>query len=309
VSAESPVDPSETLTVHITSEGLDLRRLLVDFLLGAVIYHQAADRLLDEELDDQGRCENSLGLCSDNTTRLDGRPYTALENAWDQAFGAFGASTHYMDFTPRSLTNGPYFADHDDDGRIDLATEYNFGASVDAARRDRGSDRNARTDSMGDAWRGFLTGRVIIRAADGALSDDELNDLRTQRDLALEAWENVIAASIVHWANQTLEYFEDFGTDEFEYVSGDFLEHATDWSALKAGLMMLQFNPRSRLDASQLEELNNLVGDAPILPLPEVEEVEVEMHIADLLAARELIGEVFGFDEANLGDNDGSGGW
>lgn len=309
LSARSPVDPTEELYVHITPEGLDLKRLLVDFLLGAVAYHQAFDHYVDESLDGGGRCVDSTGLCADDTVAADGQLYTNLEHSWDQAFGAFGASTHYVDFTPRNLTNGPYFADHTGDDRIDLTAEYNFGASVDAARRDRGSARTARSDFMTEAWLGFLTGRVIITNADGALSDDELSDLRAARDRAFDAWEGVIAATVVHSINQTLEYFEDYGTDDFEYVSGDFLEHATDWSGLKAGVMMLQFSPRSRLDEGELATLNHLIGDAPVLPLPELTDDEAAAHMDDLIMARELIGEAFGFDEANLGDDDGTGGW
>ena len=42
-----------------------------------------------------GACRDAMGLCADNSRAVPGRPYSALEHAWDQAFGYFGATRRY----------------------------------------------------------------------------------------------------------------------------------------------------------------------------------------------------------------------
>ncbi len=296
VARNSPVDTPAALPVHVTETGVDLQQLLQKFLLGALAFHQAADDYLDDDVTDKG-------LLSDNTAQSGTSPYTALEHAWDEGFGYFGASRYYGDFTAASLSAGPVYLDRDTSGGIDLFSEYNFGASVNAAKRDAGA--TVATDFMGQAWTAFRTGRAIIAQAGGPLDDTQQAALREQRDLALGAWEAAIAATVVHYINDVLAIMEDFGTAAYDHDR--FLAHAKAWSELKGFGLMFQFNPRSPVTDAQFAMFHTLVGDRPVLPADgDAAAAAYRMALRD---ARAILGTAYGFDAANLGDDVGAGGW
>ncbi|MCA9607071.1 MAG: hypothetical protein KC619_15805, partial [Myxococcales bacterium] len=193
--------------------------------------------------------------------------------------------------------------DFDGDGSIDLGTEYNFGASVNAAKRDAGS--TAPTDFMGQAWTAFRTGRALITRAGGALDDASATALREQRDLAVGAWEAAIAATVVHYVNEVLQVMEDFGTDAYDHER--FLAHAKAWSELKGFGLLFQFNPRSPMSREQFASFHALIGDRPVLPAEGADAAVA--YRAALRDARAILGTAYGFDPANLGDDAGAGGW
>lgn len=293
----SPVDSPMALPVHVTESGLDLQQLVEKLLLSAIAFHQAADDYMDDDVADKG-------LLSDNVD-AGSNTYTALEHAWDEGFGYFGAARTYGDWTPAELSAGPVYRDADSNGAIDLFSEYNFGASNNAAKRDHGSAATARTNMMAQAWSAFRTGRAIITHAGGALSDEEHAALREQRDLAIGAWEAVLAATVVHYINDTLQVMGDFGTAAFDHAR--FLTLAKGWSEMKGFALAFQFNPRSPVSATQFARLHELLRDAPVLPGST--DPTPEQYRADLREARGILGTAFGFDAANLGDDGGEGGW
>jgi hypothetical protein len=287
VSRRSP--GGEELPVEVTESGLDLTELIEEFLLGAVALHEAADDRLDE------------GLSSDNTVYASG--HTALQHAWDEAFGYFGASTHYGELDVADVAAGTIERDEDGDGRIDLTTERLFGAAIIAGRRDDASV--APTDFAGQAFRAFAAGRTIITDANGPLSEAQMTELRAQRDLALGAWEASIAATIVHTINEVLQVMADFDTPAYDHDR--FLDHAEEWSEMKAFALSLQYNPRSPLTADAFAMLHQLMGDAPVLPADGV--AVADAYRASLRQARAILAATYGFDARNLGDDGGLGGW
>jgi hypothetical protein len=286
----------EALPVHVTESGIDLAELLQKFLLGALAFHQAADDYTDSDVDGKG-------LLSDNVAQDGDAPYSTLEHSWDEAFGYFGAAATYGDFTAAGLAAGPVYADVDGSGGIDLFREHNFGASVNAAKRDVGA--TTATDFMGTAWSAFRTGRAIITHADGALEADEMSQLEAQRDLAIGAWEAAIAATVVHYINDVLAIMTDFDTAAYDHAR--FLAHAKAWGEMKGFALMFQFNPRSPLSTSDFASLHGSIGDAPVLPADGAT-AAADYRVA-LRAARALLGAAYGFDAANLGDDVGAGGW
>lgn len=296
VSRLSPA--GEELPVHVTAEGWDVSQLLAKFLLGAVAFSQGADDYTDDDIEGKG-------IRSDNTAASGGAAYTPLEHAWDEAFGYFGANRAYGDFTAAALAGGPTYLDSNGDDAIDLRTEYAWGASVNAAKRDHGSAESARTDFMGEAWLAFRTGRAIITHAGGELTEEEMTMLRAQRDIAIGAWEKAIAATVVHYINDVLQVMADFDTAAYDH--GRFLEHAKAWSEMKGFALMFQFNPRSPLSREDFLSFHQRVGDAPVLPAAG-ETVAEEYRVA-LREARAILGAAYGFDAANLGDDDGANGW
>lgn len=278
--------------VYVTARGLDLKQLIEKFLLMAVNYSQGTDDYLDDNLEDHGINSQNVDPGSD------GAPYTTLEHVWDEGFGYFGAARDYGDYTDEEIAGkggraeyASGYHDTNGDGAIDLLSEFNFHASANAAKRDLGSANEAPTDFTRDAWVGFLRGRSIIHAARGALSEDEMAELVEARDQAVLAWENAIAATVVHYINDTLGVMEAVGTEEYSLS-----QHAKVWSEMKAFGLGLQFNPHSQLSDADFAMLHELMRDAPALPGDD----DLDAYREELLAARELMGRAYGFAESNV---------
>lgn len=298
-SLQPPTDPegAQIEKFYISPEGLDYQQLIQKFLLGAVNFSQGADDYLDDDIEGKG-------LLADNSAAVEGQPYTELEHAWDEGFGYWGGAIDYLDYTDDELAAAdgrPEYAsgyhDLDGDGAIDLGSEINFGASVNAAKRDRGAASSALTDMSHDTMSAFLAGRHIISTAGGALSEAQLDALREQRDAALLGWEQALAATAIHYFNDTIR-----DTNAADY---SFSDHAKHWAELKGFLLSLQFNPHSPLGDADLATIHERVGTAPVFP----SDPGLADYVADLVSARDLLAAAYGFDAANVGDEQGENGW
>ncbi len=259
---------------HVTPEGLDMRQLVQKFLLGAVAFSQGADDYLDEGLDAPN-------------TQDDDNPYSELEHQWDEGFGYYGAARNFFDYDIDSIAGGVAL-DADEDGAIDFRSERHFGASVNAAKRDKGSTSG--TTIARDAFIAFYEGRAII--ASGDTSDAAMARLRTVRDRAVLAWEQAIAATAIHYVNDTIADLDAIGSDDYS-----FLDHAKHWGELKGFALSFQFNPRSPVTQEQFAMLHTLIGDAPSL-----EADAVAARKAELEQARDIMRDAYGFsaeDAAN----------
>ncbi len=285
-----------TIPVFVTAEGHDLREFIGKLLLMGTAYSQVTDKYLDDELE-----------ASDNTQiDEDGEkePFSALEHAWDEGFGYLGAARDYASYSDEELAGlapgGGSYKDTNQDGKIDLMSEMNFGPAVYAAKRDLGS--KDKTDFTADLWTAFATGRAIIAEAGETLTGDEKTALVEQRDAAVKAWESVIAASIVHYLNETIASLTASESGEFVLA-----ELAEPYSELKAFSLGLQLNPRSRLSGKAFDSFHSQIGDAPVLP--DAGKAKVTAYKQQLLAARKIIADTYGFAAANVGDDTGHGGW
>jgi hypothetical protein len=288
-NASIGADPSGAplTTVTVTPEGHDLAQLAQKFLLGAVAFSQGADDYLDNDIDGKGL------LSANDVAAGDGKAYSALEHGWDEGFGYFGAARDYLDYTDDEIAgkggrddhkNGYY--DSDGDGAVDLASEYNWGHSVNAGKRDRGHS----TDLTGDAFSAFHSGRKFIAEAGGNLSDEQMTVLVGYRDDAIAAWEKAIAATCIHYINDVMSDMGQIGMPEY-----NFYDHAKHWSELKGFAFSFQFNPHSPMTESQFAELHGILGTAPVL-----EESAVSDHMTALERARTLLGQVYGFETADV---------
>ena len=283
-----PGPSGEALPVYVTAEGLDLQQLLEKFLLMSVAFSQGVDDYLDDDVDGKG-------LLAPNTL-ADGTTYTVLAHQWDEGFGYFGATRDYGDYSDEEIAGRggrpDWQGQHDTngDGAIDLESEFVWGAASNAAKRDLGSVSG--TDFTGEAWDGFLRGRALIANAGETLTDNELEQLRGARDQAVAAWEGAIAATVVHYINDTLDDMEAFGTGGY-----DFATHAKHWAEMKGFALGLQFNPRSPL-LPGFEDFHDLVGDRPVLAAAGAEAVAAYRQA--LLDARGQLGTAYGFAEADL---------
>ena len=290
------------LPVYVTDKGQDIQQLVQKFLLGAIAFHQGADDYMDDDVDGKG-------LLADHSALVEGKSYTALEHAWDEAFGYFGAAINYADYTDEEIAASggreafaSGYNDLNGDGSIDLLSEYNFGASANAAKRDLGSSADAPTDLTAETFEAFMAGRALLAETDGALTDAQLEELTGYRDAAILGWEKAIAATAVHYINDTLQAMNAFGTDGYIFT-----EHAKVWSELKGFALSFQFNPKSPVSDEDFDQLHILIGDAPVLA--DAGEDDINAYRADLLAARDILKEAYGFDDANMGDENGENGW
>lgn len=298
-SGSVPLDPDGVAipVFYISADGRDYQQLLEKTLLGAIGFSQGTDDYLDDD-------EDGKGLLADNTQADDGAPYTALEHAWDEGFGYWGGARNYLEYTDDEVAGSdgrPEFSsgynDADGDGAIDLGSEYNFAAAVNAAKRDRGSAESAPTDFSTATMQAFVEGRSIIANADGALSDDDLEALVEQRDIVVLNWERALAATAVHYINDVIR---DMNADPYSFV-----DHAKHWSELKGFLLTLQFSPHSPLEDGELAGMHDQVGTAPVHPGAP----EAAAYQDGLRSVRSLLGGAYGFDAANLGDEAGENGW
>lgn len=121
-------------------------------------------------------------------------------------------------------------------------------------------------------------------------------------DQAVGAWEAALAATAVHYINDTIKDTRAIGTEDYSFA-----DHAKHWSEMKGFALSLQFNPRSAVSDADFVSLHTLMGTRPVLG--DASEGEREAYLADLLAARDILGQSYGFDAADLGDDHGENGW
>jgi hypothetical protein len=281
-----PNDPSGSpiTKVFVSAEGYDLQQLLQKFLLGAVAFSQGADDYLDDDV-------AGKGLMASNEGPAEGKNYTPLEHNWDEGFGYFGAARDYASYTDDEIAmkggRDDWQGAHDtnEDGAIDLKSEFIFGHAVNAGKRDRGHS----TDLTHDAFHAFHAGRTLITGAGGALSDAQMEELKGHRDTAILAWEQAIAATVIHYINDVIG---DMKSDDY-----DFYDHAKHWGEMKGFALSFQFNPRSPLSGDEFVAIHAAMGTAP-----ELDPTKFEAYEASLLEARTTIQVAYGFTVEDAAD-------
>jgi uncharacterized surface protein with fasciclin (FAS1) repeats len=277
--------------VHLTAAGHDLTPLIQKFLTMAITFHQGADDYMDDDVDGKG-------LKGSNILE-EGASYTGLAHAWDEGFGYFGAAKNYADYTDEEIAKKggkPDFQGYNDanaDGKIQLKDEYNWGGSVNAAKRDRGSDETAKTDFTGDIFTALVAGRHLISSTDGELSDDQMAELKGYRDTVVWGWEMAFAATAVHYINDTLGDMAKFGTADYSFA-----DHAKHWGELKGFSLGFQFSPHSPLSAEDFASFHSKVGDAPVLEDAGAEAIAA--YEAALQEAAAILGAAYGFADVNV---------
>ncbi len=298
--------------VFVDTQGRDINQLLQKFLLGAIAFHQATDDYLDSDVDEKG-------ILASNT-QSGSSAYSALEHAWDEGFGYYGAARALSSYRisavsgkcaddPGCGTAGPTTSefDADEDGAVDPNSEMHFGASINAAKRDWGV-RNETTPTAiyEEASLAFRTGRAIIHSAGETLTAEELNALTFQRDIAVRKYEEAIAATAIHYINDLTADLNVWNGGSLEASGGndsltvdEYLTLAKHYSELKGFALSLQFSPHSPLTAAQFALLHQKLADKPVVPGPSVSEAAVNAYKADLIEARAILRDTYGFDSAN----------
>jgi len=287
--------------VYINTDGTDLKQLIQKFLLMAIPYSQSAGDYLGE--DTEGK-----GLTTDNTAGdKDGtKPYSKLEHQFDEGFGYFGAAVNYLAYNDNEISgkvssetdgradwNGKH--DTDGDGVYDLLSEINFGQSVNAGKRDRGTAGNTNpTDLTKQTMGAFIEGRRIINAAaPNALTEEQMAALIVQRDAAMDGWEKAIAATVVHYINDTNADLELLKNNDASFSYSDLAKH---FSEMKGFALGLQFSPYSKVSAEDFAMLHAYMGKAPVMTDADA----ITAYQADLIKARDILEAALSFDAENV---------
>ena len=257
---------SEINVGYVDTFGRDYSQLMQKFLLGAVALSQ-------------GTADYLAGIFgNDNSAPEEDKFYTEAEHNWDEAFGYFGAPRDYDDYEPAEIAS-TVFHDTDEDGAIDLRSEYAFGASTNCAKRDRDTLNMEGisaepTTFKEDAFEAFVEGRRLIAEHSGTeFSDEDEAAIDAQIEIAAVTWEKCLAATAVHYINDVITDISTIQTDSSSgFTSLDhFKDYAKHWSELKGFALSLQFNPRSPFRTSDvvsiadLENLLSVIGDAPVM--------------------------------------------
>lgn len=267
---------------YLTADGLDYSQLLQKFLHGAVSFSQAARDYLSTDLGD------TKGLNADNTeVASTGKVYTALEHHWDEGFGYFGAARDYQAYTDEQLIDD-IAIDTDSDGVIDILSEWNTGLARNAASRDVGAS-DGTTDFTQEIISSFLNGRHLISTQ----PEDYMTYVEAYAVKALGEWEKVIAATVIHYINDTIEAMDAYGTADYSFT-----DHAKYWAEMKGFALAFQFSPVSSLSDEQFDEFHDLVADKPVLGSAGTD--SLSSYRKDLLSARSILKTAFGFSAANV---------
>lgn len=310
VAVNVPVSGGSTAAideVYIDAFGRNYKELTQKFLLGAVTFSQGTVDYLQTDF------ENSNAQDEDS-------PYSTSEHKWDEAFGYFGAARDYSDYSDDEIAGKGGRADYESgyhdtngDGSIDLRSEVNFGNSTNCAKRDRGTVNNTNpTNLTKEAFDAFVLGRKIVNNfASGTPSQAELDLLESTITTAAVAWEKCIAATVVHYINDTVDDLDAYdGTAHADAAAYKSL--AKHWSEMKGFALGLQFSPESPfrsgavadIDITDLEEVLSLMGDAPVLAdgtqLGAAYTGGVAQYRSDLRAARAILQTAYGFDAENV---------
>ncbi|CAM3952469.1 DUF4856 domain-containing protein [Pseudoalteromonas byunsanensis] len=293
VQAPSVITPNgkEIETLYVTADGVDLKQLTQKFLYGAVAFSQGTDDYLDNATEGKG-------LLTSNIIEGDAK-YSDLEHQWDEGFGYFGAARNYASYTDEEVAgkggrdDWQGYNDYNADDKIDLNSEYNFGNSTNAAKRDLGSD--GVTDYSKDAFDAFFAGRKLISDNVGTeLTDAQLDELKAYAVAATAAWEKSISATVVHYINDTVADLEEMKAGTYE--ADKFVTLAKHWSEMKGFALNLQFNPESpfnsEANAGKFAQMNELMGNKPVVGA----EADMQAYIAQLQQARDILEQVYGFD-------------
>jgi hypothetical protein len=272
-------------TGYVTEEGVDLQQLVQKFLLGAVTYSQASEDYLKKD----------KGLMKQNSKEDgNGKSYTSLEHQWDEGFGYFGAAHDYNLYTD-AQNKAQQDNDTNLDGSIDLYSEYSFGHSANAAKRDAGA--TVATDFSKGAMDAFITGRALIQAnfgTDPVLGEDYQAELVEISKAALNNWEKAVAATVVHYINDVVADYETFGTPNFDAAAK--VNLAKHWSEMKGFALGLQFSQVPVISVADLKTVHAAMGEAPELANKDA----VSAYIVKLQSARDVMQSAYAFNAENV---------
>lgn len=275
--AAQRIDSADT-----TEEGLNLTELSQKFLQGAVSYSQAAEDYLATNLG------TKKGLLADNEVAYEpGANHTALEHFFDEAYGYFGGTRDFAQYSDQQLA-ASLSIDSDNDGEISLLREKNHGLAKNYARVDLGA-KDGQLDLSKEVIIPLIRARHLITQK----PDGYRNYVVANARLALGAWEKTIGALSVIYINNLLKMYNAYGTENY-----NFKNFTKFWSELKGFSLGLQFNPTAIMSDSEFDKLHTLLGDRPVLA--HADPADIARYQQNLLEARSILAKTYGFSAINV---------
>ena len=268
-------DKLGTPMAYTTDDGVDMSQMINKVLIGAVPYYQATGVYLGGLLE------------RDNSEARDGTdPYTSMEHAWDEAFGYFGAARDYFRYSDEQLAGkvDDFTFDSNGDGSIDFKSEYNFGLSRNAGKRDKGGSG---VDFTQQIFNAFLAGRTAIT------NQGTVEEISAHRQAAANGMEKVIAATVVHYINDTLSDMSKLGTADENIANLN--KH---WAEMKGYTVALQYNPFRLITDGQLAELHGIMGKAPVYEKQGSNAYNTQ--VANYKRAKDVLQAAYGFSNTNM---------
>ena len=168
---------------------------------------------------------------------------------------AFGYFGAARDYNTYSDSDikGKVNKDSNSDGKINYNSEYNFSLAVGAAKR----------------------------------------DVAVHQVAAAEGMEKVIAATVIHYINDTLADMAAYGTSSYSETN-----HNKHWAEMKGYAVGLQTSSFKMISDSQLRELAGTMGTAPVYADPGSSAYNTA--VANLQRARQVLQDAYGFSAADV---------
>jgi len=265
-----------------SDDGLDLSQMINKTLLGAVSYSQGTSNYLGS-LEDDGNAEPSF----------EGGAYTEMEHHWDESFGYFGAAVDYNSYTD-AVIKSPGYKDSNSDGFIDFITEYCHEISKNAAKRDAGAT-SGNVDFTKAIMDAYLEGRTLIN------NQADITSILEQRDIIVNNWEKVIAATVIHYINDSVAdmaalYPADSIAGPLSPLSADLNKH---WCEMRVFTIALQYNDFALISDEDLQAISEAMGISPVYPEDGYTEFYA-YHGALLSTVRSTLEEAYGFSEEDV---------
>jgi len=248
-----------------TTNGIVLSQFAEKMLLGTPIYGQGAAIL--EDFADGNVSENQA-------------------EQWDAAFGYFGfprTLEPFLDYSSggEGLASGPA-QDVDDNGSVDLTSEYAYTWATYAIERSAAAENNGNANDFARrAFEALVEGREDIENGD---------DPAEHAETALQAWEATVAVNVIHYINSMESNLEGVSG---EIEQGDVGEDA--WGEAKAFAWNLQFYSDD-LSESQLNDILEDIGNDPPYG-----EMTADEYASDLADATQIIADAYDFNDSNVG--------
>jgi hypothetical protein len=163
---QAGVVESGTKRYLLNEKGIEPIQIIEKGLMGAFMYHQI-----------QNVCLESDRMNADNSTIVDGKDYTQLENNWDQAFGYFGSSADW----PTNNDGERFWAKY--------AQKTNSAVT--------GS-----IDTPTEITNAFVKGRAAIADGDKSTKDEQITIIKT-------TLETITAGTAINYINSALKDIQD----------------------------------------------------------------------------------------------------
>ena len=255
----------------ITADSLELNQVIGKGLSGVVGYYQGTSVYMPK-----------IDTDNNSVASSEGAAYTAMEHHWDESFGYFGAARDYNTmYTDAGLKGKTVSYDSNADGSIDYKTEYCFDWAYYAGKWDaKCADAGCTIDNdlTGTIMNAYLEGRTLIH------NQESLPDIQAQRDLVVNNWEKLVAASVIGYVNSVIGKIAP-GSTASVYHS---------WAEMRAFAMALQYNSYMQIQMSDLEAIITDMGNAPPAP------ADYENYTTKLQGIKTKLQAAYNFADANM---------